>query len=521
LLPSPRPPAGTQRAFPTLACAALIGLWLLIDPRTADLAAAVYRSELFARDGLTLWDNAWFGGHHLPGYSLLSPALGSLLGPRASAALAVLSSVVMFSVLAQRHAERHARPAALWFAAAATGDLFIGRLAFALGVTCGLAAFAAWSYRRPRLSYVMSAVTAAASPVAGLFLALVAVGAIPSLGRRQGLIMAASALALAGVMAVVFPEGGRQPYDLAAALAGLTVCSLVTLSVDARFASVRRIGVLYLGGIVLAYLLPTPMGSNVARLAVLFAGPVLLCTARTDRRRLLAASSAGLVAWTLWGPITETIKSTRSAATTSAYFRPPEQFLARAGAGLGRVEVIPTSTRWESVYLSRRFSLARGWETQLDYRRDRLFYGHHVDPDAYRRWLYANGVRFVALPDARLERWGVAEARLVASRPGWLSLVWRSAHWRVFAVRGATSMISGTMRLQALEPDGFSVRAARPGRAVVKVHYTPFWSSSGPGCVSQGPHSWTLIHAHRPGTIKVRAEWGSDGMFRRPDCGGA
>jgi hypothetical protein len=117
---------------PALACAGLIGLWLLIDPRTADLAAAVYRSQLFARHGLTLCDNAWFGGHHLPGYSLISLAFGSLLGPRASAALVVLCSVVVFCVLAQRHAEPHARPAAPWFAVSAAGDLFIGRLAFAL-----------------------------------------------------------------------------------------------------------------------------------------------------------------------------------------------------------------------------------------------------------------------------------------------------------------------------------------------------------------------------------------------------
>src|SRR4051794_37507073 len=176
MLPRPRSPAGTQHALPALACVGLIGLWLLIDPRTADLAAAVYRSQLFARDGLTLWDNAWFGGHRLPGYSLLSPALGSLLGPRPSGALAVLCSVALFPVLANRHAEKHARAASLWFAVAAVGDLFIGRLAFALGITCALAAFTAWSYRRVSLSYVLSALTAAASPIAGLFLAMVAVG---------------------------------------------------------------------------------------------------------------------------------------------------------------------------------------------------------------------------------------------------------------------------------------------------------------------------------------------------------
>jgi hypothetical protein len=498
----------------------LIGVWLVTDPRTADLAAAVYRSQLFARDGLTLWDNAWFGGHHLPGYSLLSPALGSVVGPRLLGALAVLGSVVLFSVLARRHAEKHARPASLWFAVAAAGDLFIGRLSFALGVTCGLAALAAWSYRRPRAGYVMSALTSAASPVAGLFLAMVAVGAIPSLGRRQGLSMAASALAVAGLMAAVFPEGGRQPYDLAAALAGLVVCSLVTISVEPRFASVRRTALLYLVAIALSYLLPTPMGSNVARFGVLFAGPVMLCTARADRRWLLAAGSAGLVAWTLWAPVSEVVKSMRSRATTSAYFRPLEQFLARAGAGQGRVEVIPTSTRWESVYLSRQFALARGWQTQLDYRHNRLFYRRRLDPVAYRRWLQHNGVRFVALANAPLERWGTAEARLVDSRPSWLTPVWSSTHWRVFAVRDATGMVSGPMRLQAFSSNGFSVQAARPGQAVVRVHFTPFWTSSGPGCVSAGRDGWTLVHARGPGIIEVRASWGSGGMLHRPDCSG-
>jgi hypothetical protein len=514
------PVTTSSGAFPMLAALVLVAVWLLTDPRTADLAAAVYRSQLFARDGLALWDNAWFGGHHLPGYSLLSPALGSMLGPRIAGALAVLSSAVLFSVLAQRHAENHARLASVWFAVAAAGDLFIGRLSFALGVTCGLAALTAWSYQRPRASYVLSALTSAANPVAGLFLTMVAVGAIPSLGRRQGVAMAASALSVAGLMAAVFPEGGRQPYDLAAALAALAVCTLVTISVDARFASVRRTALLYLLAIALAYVLPTPMGSNVARFGVLLAGPVMLCTARADRRWLLYVSSAGLVAWTLWAPVSEVAKSTRSEATTKAYFRPLEQFLARAGAERGRVEVIPTSTRWESVYLSRRFALARGWETQLDYRHNRLFYRQRLDPEKYRDWLHHNGVRFVALPDAPLERWGTAEARLVTRRPSWLTLVWRNTHWRVFAVRDATSMISGPMRLQALGSDGFSVQAMRRGRAVLRVHFTPFWSSSGPGCVSAARDGWTVIHARRPGTIEVRASWRSGGLLRRPDCAG-
>ena len=62
---------------------------LIVAPPSPDLAAASYRSDLFARVGFTLWDNGWYGGHHLLGYSLLAPALGALLGPRLLAALSM------------------------------------------------------------------------------------------------------------------------------------------------------------------------------------------------------------------------------------------------------------------------------------------------------------------------------------------------------------------------------------------------------------------------------------------------
>ena len=54
----------------TAACALA---YVLLAPPSADLAAADYRSELFSHSGLTLWDNAWYGGHHLPAYSVLAP----------------------------------------------------------------------------------------------------------------------------------------------------------------------------------------------------------------------------------------------------------------------------------------------------------------------------------------------------------------------------------------------------------------------------------------------------------------
>jgi hypothetical protein len=60
--------------------AVLGALWAIFEPRTADLAAQVYRSDLFARDGFALWDNAWFAGHQILGYSVVFPPLASGIG---------------------------------------------------------------------------------------------------------------------------------------------------------------------------------------------------------------------------------------------------------------------------------------------------------------------------------------------------------------------------------------------------------------------------------------------------------
>ncbi|MEA2193976.1 MAG: hypothetical protein QOG42_410, partial [Solirubrobacteraceae bacterium] len=58
-----------------IASAVIVALWAVLQPPTADLAAQVYRAGLFDRAGWILWDNNWFGGHQVLGYSLLTPWL--------------------------------------------------------------------------------------------------------------------------------------------------------------------------------------------------------------------------------------------------------------------------------------------------------------------------------------------------------------------------------------------------------------------------------------------------------------
>ena len=84
--PTPPSAAGAHaRRVPAWTITAVLGLvYVIAAPPSADLAAASYRSELFGRVGFTLWDNGWYGGHHLPAYSVLAPALGWLIGPLAA-----------------------------------------------------------------------------------------------------------------------------------------------------------------------------------------------------------------------------------------------------------------------------------------------------------------------------------------------------------------------------------------------------------------------------------------------------
>ncbi|HVR05933.1 MAG TPA: hypothetical protein VMS02_07810, partial [Solirubrobacteraceae bacterium] len=118
----------------------LVTAWLLVDPRSPDLAAQSYRETLFSRYGLTLWDDNWYAGHHLPGYSLLFGWVALALGMRVTGALAVLVSTWAFERVATRVYGDPARWGAVCFALAAAGDVWIGRLTFALGVSFALLA---------------------------------------------------------------------------------------------------------------------------------------------------------------------------------------------------------------------------------------------------------------------------------------------------------------------------------------------------------------------------------------------
>jgi hypothetical protein len=188
---------------------------------------------------------------------------------------------------------------------------------------------------------------------------------------------------------------------------------------------------------------------------------------------------------------------------TSAYYRPLLTFLRRQGGAPFRIEIPFTKFHWEAYAVAPSFPLARGWERQLDIKYNALFYNGTLAARSYQRWLHENGVAYVAVADAPLDYSAVAERALIARDPSYLRLVWHSTHWRVFAVKDATGLAQGDARVLRLGPNWLLLAADHPGRALVRVHYSPYWAiTRGSGCVARAGE-FTALTFRRAGTIRL------------------
>lgn len=542
-----------------LAVTAPIALaYLILAPSSADLAAASYRSYLFAHFGLIVWDNNWYGGHHLLAYSLLSPALGAPFGPRLPQAIAAVSASVLFAVLiADRFPRRSAQVASLWFALGVGIELLSGRVPFDIGLALGLGALTAARYRFRTAALGLAVLCSLSSPVAGAFLALAcltwALGgearreqlhirrlyassssrfiesiqreAMP-VGRFFRLALGACALLVIAASTLLFPEGGSEPF-VASAFWPAEMLILVLYAVLGAEQRVLRTGTLLYGvSLLAAFLLPTAVGGNAVRLGALCAGPLCAGALLKRNNRVLLALAPLLLYWQLVAPIRDVVSATTDPSVSSSYYAPLLSRLnslrATGSAHPLRIEVVPTRDHWEARWMAPHVALARGWERQLDRAENALFYDSRaLTASRYRAWLENQAVSYVALPDAPLDASGEAEAHLVGrTHLSYLRELWHSAHWRLFAVLGARGIAQAGAKLERMSHDGFVVSVPQPGSFTVRVHFTPYWTLESPGgCVDEGSGDWTVLHARRAGSFRVGIDFSLRAIFRdSPRC---
>lgn len=494
--------------------ASLAAFAVLIGLQGVDLPAQLYRVDLFHRAGLTLWDGQWYGGHWTLNYSVIFPPVAGLIGVGvteiASAAIAALT----FDRLVAARFGRTAKLGSLLFALGTLAQVAIGQLPFLLGEALALTACWLALRRRWELAVVLAFATPLASPLAGAFLAIALLARVASEWPRPRvgpLVMLAAAGAPALALSVLFPGQGRMPFPTTDFIWLLILFGAAMALVPRGERALRWGAVLYLAAIVASFAIQSPVGGNVSRLGECVGAPLVLAML-WPRRRLIAVGLASAILPLQWGPALATFVSNPADPSTKAvYFRPLIGYLQRHDVPLGRVEVVPTRLHWEAAYVAPSIPLARGWERQLDTADNPIFYEPEaLTKAAYAAWLVDNGVRYVALPDVPLDYAGTGEAALLADGVPGLRPVWRDAHWRVYAVRGSTGIVSGPGRLETVTGSSLTLDATGPGTITVRERFSAGWNLvEGQGCVRQDANGWTTIEVAAPGALRLALGLGS------------
>jgi hypothetical protein len=491
---------------PGLVAAALGAVYLITHPDSADHAAQVFRSGLFDREGLSAWDNLWFGGHHLPGYGFLLPALGSLIGPRVVGVLATVTAALLFSGIAYRRFGDRARLGVLWFATATAISLFSGRLTFALGVAVALGAVFAAQRGHRITAIVLAAMTPLASPVAALFLACGVVAYSIAERSSRGLELAIVTVGVALLVSAAFPEGGTEPFDFSSYQPALLVTVAVFVALPREERLLRHGVAAYALALTAAFLIQSPMGGNATRMGALMLGPVLAFGLWRRQRFALILLVPVLIYWQ-WSPVVRDLEEVSAQpSVTPGFYAPLGDFLRGTPHHEAyRVEVLPAEHHWESAYVPRGIYIARGWERQLDRKLNPLFYqSTPLTALRYRSWLDELGVGYVAVPHTALDYAARGEKRLLKrGPPSYLEKVFRDEHWTVYKVRDPSPLAIGG-KMVKLTPEGFVVDAVAPGTVLVRVRWTPYWSiERGSGCVEQAPDGYTMLDVETPGRFRV------------------
>jgi hypothetical protein len=515
--------------------AALLSIaYLLWQPQPLDLSAQVFRADLWADHGWVIYDTSWYSGHTIPGYSLLYPPLGALLGPELLGAICAVVAAITFAVIAVRAYGQRARLGAAWFGAAATVSLFGGRITFALGLALGLLAALAIQRQRRWGAAVAAALAAFASPVAGLFTALAAAAVLLAsrlqplatvarrrLNRAAGYALVA-ALAAGAALAIAFPTPGHQPFTHDSFIWIPIVCAVCFAVLPVGESTLRAGFALYALLGIAAFLIATPFGSNAIRLGATFAGPVM-ALALYGRRPVVLLLLAAPLLWWQWAATYHDVRAAAGDPSTERAFYEPlvTELEQRSGGRPIRVEIPPTRSRWESVYVAESVPLARGWLRQMEAPDFDLFTDGRLTAPAYAKWLREHGVDYVAVPDAKLDFLAEDEAALVRGTDlPYLHEVWSNENWVLWKVEPGDRQ---AVRLDSVGPDRYSLSVPGGGSYLIRMRYSPYLRIvAGEGCLEPRGAQSTLLTVPvgaGPQRIEVEAELTLDGLLRRePAC---
>ncbi|MFG3659364.1 MFS transporter [Streptomyces sp. NPDC047706] len=455
-----------------------------------DLAAQDAWAEFVGRHPDSAYNLAWYGGMHPVSYSVVSPYLMSLLGVRTTMMIAgTLSAGLLTLILMRSRVVRQP----LWAGLAGVFGLLCnavsGRVTFGLGTLFALGAVAVvfcWPYRwrhkrwaKALCAAPLAALATMSSPVAGLFVGLVAVAMFLQKRRPGAWALGLAPAAVVAVSAWAFPFSGTQPMSFGSALLPVVYAVLVLLLVPRDWTTVRITSAVYGLSVLLVWLISSQIGSNITRLSMLFAGVALLAALpfavpRSRKWYAIVAAFVGFVAWIGYKSVDDVVNTTPR-ASWARELAPLVNELQEVGAGKGRVEVVPARSHREASALAPYVNLARGWNRQADMERNPLFYDDTLNSANYHDWLKRWAVHYVVLPkDEPDGDGGERERELVQRGLPYLTQVWGDANWQLFRVTDPAPLADPPATVERAEQGEMTLRVSRPGRVLVRVPYSPW-----------------------------------------------
>ncbi|WP_239134975.1 hypothetical protein [Streptomyces sp. SID12488] len=546
--------------------------WAVFATGGGDLAAQVAWAEFAKMYPGSAYNLFWYGGLHAANYSLMSPYLMAAIGVVATTMLSGVAATVLGAELVARTGVR--KP--LWPALAVGFSLWCqvisGRSTFVLGTAFAMAAVLAVvsgrSARHLGIAALCATLATTGSPVAGLFVLVVGAAYLLSRDWGRAAALLVPPVAVVGVTTLLFPFEGEQPMPFARIWPPVILCVIVVLTAPSAWRTLRLGSAVYAAGVVLCYLIPTPIGTNVERLSELAAPATLLAimmyrtgwgTAEqrtgdrdgvqdgdaaqvspsrlslpfplplpwfTPRRRIVALGLAMAisVSWLSGKTIADIVTNTTVpewAVKTDGVVNE----LKRLGAEQTRVEVVPARDHREAAILAPYINMARGWNRQADVERGRLFYEGHggtaepeggFSPTAYKAWLSQWAVGFVVLVNGEPDGPAKLEHALVTSGPSYLQPVWEDANWKIYRVKNATPLVDKPATVVSADGANLVVRMPKAGEVTVRIAYSPWlWAEN--GCLTD-EGEFTRLTVEEPGDIRISSAYGGPSQETALQC---
>ncbi|MYT06492.1 MULTISPECIES: membrane protein [Streptomyces] len=482
---------------PVLSMTALSGVlhivWFFTFANSGgDLAAQDAWAEFVGRHPDSAYNLAWYGGMHPVSYSIVSPYLMSVLGVRTTMMLAgTVSAGLLTLVLIRSRSVKNPLWASLAGVYAFLCNAASGRVTFGLGTMFALGAVAVvfcwphrWRYKRwakALCAAPLAALATMASPVAGLFVGLVAVALFLQKRRPGAWALGLAPTAVVALSAWLFPFAGTQPMKIASVLLPLAYGLLVFLLVPREWTTVRITAGVYSLSVVLVWLVSSQIGSNISRLSMLFAGVALAAALpftvpRSRKWYATVIAFAGFTVWIGFKSVDDVVHTTPT-ASWARELAPLVNELQEVGAEKGRVEVVPAASHREASALAPYVNLARGWNRQADMERNPLFYDDTLNSANYHEWLQRWAVHFVVVPkDEPDGDGGQRERELVQRGMPYLRQIWGDANWQLFQVTDPAPLASPNTVVDRAAQGEMTMRVKKAGRILIRIPYSPWLS---------------------------------------------